>query len=82
LFAQNRDIRLVLMDIRMPVMDGYEATREIREMDKDVVIIAQTAYASAADREKVIEAGCNGYILKPIRKEELFEVIDSLLTEN
>lgn len=82
LFELNRDIKLVLMDIRMPVMDGYQATREIRKMDRDVIIIAQTAYASAADKDKVMAAGCNGYILKPIRKEELFEVIDNFLPEN
>jgi len=62
----NPDIDLVLMDIRMPDMDGYEATRQIREFNKDVVIIAQTAYALAGDREKAIEAGCNDHIGKPI----------------
>jgi PAS domain S-box-containing protein len=68
---QNPDIDLVLMDIRMPEMGGYEATRLIREFNKDVVIIAQTAYGLSSDREKAIEAGCNNYISKPINKEEL-----------
>jgi len=62
----NPDIDLVLMDIRMPVMDGYEATRRIRQFNKDVVIIAQTASASTGDRERAIEAGCNDYISKPL----------------
>jgi len=81
IFSQEPDIKLILMDIRMPVMDGYQATKEIRQLNKDVAIIAQTAYASSADRDRVIAAGCNGYILKPIRKEELLEMIDRFLTE-
>jgi CheY-like chemotaxis protein len=72
---QNPDIDLVLMDIRMPEMGGYEATQQIREFNKDVIIIAQTAYGLAGDREKAIEAGCNDYIAKPIKKNELIELI-------
>ena len=71
----NPDIDLVLMDIRMPEMDGYEATRQIRQFNKDVVIIAQTAYGLAGDRERAIEAGCNDYISKPIYINELRELI-------
>ena len=71
----NPDIDLVLMDIRMPDVDGYEATRQIRQFNKDVVIIAQTAYALSGDREKAIEAGCNGYISKPIKLDFLKELI-------
>ena len=71
----NPDIDLVLMDIKMPIKDGYEATRQIRHFNKDVVIIAQTAYALAGDREKAIEAGCNDYITKPIRKNELLTLM-------
>ncbi len=71
----NPDIDLILMDILMPGMNGYEATRQIRQFNKDVVIIAQTAYGLSGDREKAIEAGCNDYIAKPIKKEELLELI-------
>ncbi len=71
----NKDIDLVLMDIRMPELDGYEATRRIREFNKEVVIIAQTAHAIPGDREKAIEAGCNDYIAKPVKKEALLEKI-------
>jgi len=71
----NPDLDLVLMDIRMPVMDGNEATRQIRQFNKDVIIIAQTAYAFSSDREKAIEAGCNDYISKPINNALLFELI-------
>ncbi len=57
-------------------MDGYEASRMIRKFNKDVVIIAQTAFAFAGDREKAIEAGCNDYLKKPLKKSELFEIIN------
>ena len=73
------DIDLVLMDIKMPVMDGYEATRLIRKFNNDVVIIAQTAYALIGDREKAIEAGCNDYISKPINNEKLLGLIQKYL---
>ena len=62
---------LVLMDIRMPKMDGLEATRQIRLFNKDVIIIAQTAYALNSDRQMAIDSGCNDYISKPIDKDEL-----------
>jgi CheY-like chemotaxis protein len=71
----NPDLDLVLMDIRMPNMDGNEATRQIRQFNKDVIIIAQTAYAFSGDCEKAIEAGCNDYISKPIDKTILYELI-------
>lgn len=72
---KNPDIDLILMDIKMPQMNGYEATKEIRRFNTDVIIIAQTAYALTGDRDKAIEAGCNGYISKPIDNEELLELI-------
>jgi CheY-like chemotaxis protein len=59
----------------MPEMDGYEATRQIRQFNKEVIIIAQTAYGFKGDREKVLEAGCNDYIPKPINKALLKELI-------
>lgn len=71
----NPDIDLILMDIQMPEISGYEATRQIRQFNKDVVIIAQTAYGLSGDREKAIEAGCNDYISKPIDKAELKAMI-------
>ena len=76
----NDDIDLVLMDIRMPEMNGCEATKKIREFNKNIIIIAQTAYALAGDRENSIEAGCNDYISKPIIKKELLEKIEKCLS--
>ena len=71
----NPDTDLILMDIQMPVMNGHEATRQIRKFNKDVVIIAQTAFGLSGDREKAIEAGCNDYISKPINRAKLLELI-------
>ena len=71
----NPDINLILMDIRMPDLDGYEATRRIRQFNREVVIFAQTAFAMSGDREKALEAGCNDYISKPIRRNQLTELI-------
>jgi CheY-like chemotaxis protein len=71
----NADIDLVLMDIRLPEISGYEATQQIREFNKDVIIIAQTAYGLAGNNAKAIAAGCNDYIAKPIKKEELIGLI-------
>jgi CheY-like chemotaxis protein len=68
---ENPETDLILMDIKMPGMNGYDATREIRKVNSDVIIIAQTAFGLSGDREKAIEAGCNDYIAKPIKKEEL-----------
>jgi CheY-like chemotaxis protein len=71
----NPDLDLVLMDIRMPQMNGLEATQKIRQFNKDVIIIAQTAYAFSGDSERAIEAGCNDYITKPINKTLLYDLI-------
>ena len=70
------DIDLVMMDIQMPVMGGYEATRQIRTFNKEVVIIAQTSFVLTGDRLKALEAGCNDYISKPILKGELHSLIE------
>ncbi|HEY5510350.1 MAG TPA: response regulator, partial [Prolixibacteraceae bacterium] len=71
----NPDIDLILMDIKMPVMDGLEATRQIRQFNKEVIIIAQTAFGLTDDQKKAIAAGCNDYISKPIKKEQLLVLI-------
>jgi len=78
----NPDIDLVLMDIRMPQMDGYEATRQIRQLNTKVVIIAQTAFTMVGDREKAIEAGCTDYITKPIKKAELVGLVKKYWVES
>ena len=74
-FRNHPDIDLVLMDIKMPQMDGYDAVRQIRQLDKKVIIIAQTAYALAGDREKALDAGCNDYVSKPMDRNALVNLI-------
>lgn len=76
---KNPDLDLILMDIRMPKMSGLEATQLIRQFNKKVTIIAQTAYGFSSDCEKALLAGCNDYISKPIRKTALFDIIDKYL---
>ncbi|WP_366183588.1 PAS domain S-box protein [Flavobacterium ovatum] len=71
----NPDIDLILMDIQMPELNGYVATQQIRQFNKDVIIIAQSAFGLADDREKSIVAGCTDYISKPINKIELLTLI-------
>lgn len=79
LAKENPSIDLILMDIKMPVMNGYEATQKIREFNKNVIIIAQTAYALTGEKEKTIEAGCNYYITKPIEIKILMNTIQGFL---
>ncbi|MBU3927045.1 MAG: response regulator, partial [Bacteroidetes bacterium] len=71
----NPDIDLILMDIQMPEMNGYEATRKIRKFNKDVIIIAQTAFVLSNDRKLILKSGCNDYISKPIFKDELVALV-------
>jgi len=63
------------MDIQMPKMGGYESTRQIRQFNKDVIIIPQTAFDVSSGKERAKEAGCNDYISKPINKTLLNELI-------
>ena len=74
--ASNPEVDLVLMDIQLPDMNGYESTRLIKENRPDLPIIAQTAYALAGERNKCIEAGCSDYISKPIDSKLLLEKIN------
>ncbi len=74
-----KNIDAILMDIRMPIKNGYAASLEIRQINPNVPIIAQTAFAFAEDRKKAEAAGCNDYITKPINFAELIEVLDKYL---
>jgi len=69
------DIDTIIMDIKLPIMDGYTATREIRKFNSDVIIIAQTAYALLGEERKALEAGCNDYLAKPIQKNDLLDLL-------
>lgn len=71
--AADQSIDIILMDIQLPVIDGYEAARRIREILRDITIIAQTAYSLSGDREKIMAAGFDEYIVKPIFAKQLIE---------
>jgi CheY-like chemotaxis protein len=75
LFKANPGINLILMDIKMPEIDGLEATRQIKLLKKEVPVIAITAYAMSGDEDKVMAAGCDGYLSKPISRKRLLEKI-------
>lgn len=77
MFKENPGIAAILMDIKMPEMD--EATKEIRKFNKNVPVIAQTAYAFSGDEEKALQAGCNDYIAKPGNSANLFSVLNRYL---
>ncbi len=71
----NPKIDIILMDIQLPEMDGYEATKHIKLINSNIPVIIQTAYAFESDKQKSISAGCDGYISKPIDAEKLFDLI-------
>jgi PAS domain S-box-containing protein len=79
LVNSNPNIDLILMDVKMPIMDGYEATHEVKKIKPSLPIIAQTAYAMSGDREKALEAGCDNYISKPINRVKLIQMISDYL---
>lgn len=79
IIRKNGNIDLVLMDIKMPVMNGLEATREIRKTNPSIPVIAQTAYAMADDKIRALEAGCNDYLAKPISIKILSDILQKHL---
>ncbi len=78
----QENIDLVLMDIKMPIMDGYEATRKIKRIKPDIQIIAQTAFTTREDMEKAKSAGCDDFLAKPISEETLTEILKKYLVIN
>lgn len=82
IYSDNPELDLILMDVKMPEMDGYEATRQIRKTGSEIVIIAQTAYGLTSDVNTALLAGCNDYIAKPINKLELTAMIQKHLKKD
>ncbi|MFZ0283322.1 MAG: response regulator [Bacteroidales bacterium] len=77
----NPDIDIILMDIQLPVIDGYGAAKKIRELRSKVVIIAQTAYSLLGDREKILSSGFDDYIVKPIFPQQLIEKLTKVFNK-
>jgi len=76
---ENPDIDIILMDIQLPVMDGYTSAEKIREFRENIIIIAQTAYGLMGDKEKIIDSGFNDFVIKPIFSQNLIEkMVNSL----
>lgn len=75
LCEKNPDVDLIMMDIKMPVMDGNVAAAKIREFNVNAIIIAQTAFTLIGDEQRTIEAGCNEYLSKPVNKSDLYSLI-------
>jgi CheY-like chemotaxis protein len=71
--SSDPDIDIILMDIQLPVMDGYTSLGKIREFRKDIIVIAQTAYGLLGDKDKILNSGFNDYIIKPILSQNLIE---------
>jgi CheY-like chemotaxis protein len=77
----HNNYKLILMDVQLPEMNGWEATMKIRENDSDIPIIAVTAYASDPTKMKSLDAGCNDFVTKPINKTKLIQIIDKHLNK-
>lgn len=75
---QHPEINMVLMDLKLPEMSGFEATRHIKAMRSDLPVIAITAFAMSGDERKALDAGCDDYIPKPVSKEVLFSKMEKL----
>jgi two-component system cell cycle response regulator DivK len=80
MIKENTEIDLVLMDIRLPRMNGFEATVKIKEINPEMPIIIQTAYEMSAAKDEAIKSGCNDFITKPIHIPTLFALLQRHLT--
>ena len=79
LVAAGKHFDIILMDMKMPVLDGFETTVQIKNINPKIPVIAQTAYATPEERNKCLEAGCDDYLSKPISMEELLKTIKKYL---
>ncbi len=77
---ERKDIDLVLMDLQMPELNGYEATQILKKKFPGLPIVAQTAFAMSDDREKALDAGCDDYLAKPIKSKDLLGVVQKYIT--
>jgi CheY-like chemotaxis protein len=79
LVMHNPDIELILMDIQLPLLDGYKCTKMLRDSGMNMIIIAQTAYGLSGDKDRLMASGFNDYLIKPISRNQLIEKLSSYL---
>jgi CheY-like chemotaxis protein len=77
----GKKIDVILMDMKMPIMDGYDTTRSIKKINNTIPVIAQTAYAQPKEKARCLEAGCDAYISKPIITKRLVKLISGLVNK-
>ena len=80
--VNSNKIHLILMDVRMPIMDGFEATKAIKKSHPEVPVIIQTAFGLADDDIMAIESGCDDFITKPVQHDQLINIISNYLLNN
>lgn len=78
--SMNPEIKIILMDIRLPELDGISSMREIKKIRPDIPVIAQTAYAMANDKKKLLQAGFDNYLSKPVKPSVLYELLLNYLS--
>jgi len=81
IILQNNNVDIIIMDIKMPVMDGYEATRRIKKIKQEIPIISQSAYAMPGDIDKGLESGMNDYLIKPVKPKKLLSILNKHLNQ-
>ena len=79
-FKAHPEIDLVIMDLQLPKLSGFDATRQIKELNPGVPVIAQTAFAMKGDKQKALDAGCDDYVTKPLDFDQFLELIDKYLS--
>ena len=82
LYQENIDTDVILMDIKMPVMDGIEASRNIRNINQNIPIIALSAFIMPNKKKRCIDAGCDEFISKPVNRKDLISTVDYQLCKN
>mgnify|MGYP001150276025 CR=1 FL=1 len=79
---KNPNLNIILMDIRMPVLNGYEATKQIRQFNPNIPIIAQTAFAMIPEQKTILETGFTDFLPKPVDEEKLFSLIKKYMDKS
>jgi CheY-like chemotaxis protein len=79
LVASGEKFDLIIMDVKMPIVNGYEATRQIKKMDNTIPIVAYTAYAMPEEEQRCREAGCDDYLSKPVEMKDIYRIVSKYI---